>query len=144
MADVFSKKKRSEVMSKIKSADTTPELIVRRHLFSQGFRYRLHVKTLPGKPDIVLKKYNTVIFVNGCFWHGHKAESCNNSKMPKANAEFWQKKILTNKKRDTKVQKALKDLGWEIVIIWECDLKKNKASSIFKKLIDSLLNSPQK
>lgn len=108
-------------MSKIKGKDTTPELAVRRLLHKNGYRYRLHVKDLPGKPDIVMKKYNTVIFVHGCFWHGH--EDCPRFALPKTKESFWGKKINTNRERDKVVDNALRKLKWRILHIWECSLR---------------------
>jgi len=107
-------------MSSIHSKDTRPEMIVRRFLFSKGFRYRLHVKTLPGRPDIVLQRYRTVIFVNGCFWHGH--EGCGHYKQPRSNVEYWKNKIERNKLRDLRDRLQLKEQGWHVITIWECQL----------------------
>jgi len=125
MADVFTKKKRSDVMSKIRAKNTKPELLVRQFLFSKGFRYRLHQNTLPGKPDIILKKYKTIIFVNGCFWHGHK--NCKKSILPTSNITFWKGKIQANIDRDKKSKRSLKKIGWSIFTIWECDIKNKMA-----------------
>lgn len=108
-------------MSHIRGTDTKPEIIVRKYLFSRGYRYRLHVKRLPGRPDIVLKKYHTVIFVNGCFWHGH--EGCKYYVIPKTRSDFWKAKIGRNKERDKKDHDELKKMGWDIMTIWECQLK---------------------
>ena len=120
MADVHDKATRSYNMSRIKSKNTKPEILVRKFLFANGFRYRLNDKKLPGKPDIVQQKYKTVIFVNGCFWHGH---TCAKSALPANNMEFWREKITKNRERDTKNQKALRDLGFHVIVIWECELK---------------------
>lgn len=120
--DVHSKETRSYNMSRIKSSNTKPEEIVRKYLFSQGFRYRKNDKRLPGTPDIVLPKYKTVIFVNGCFWHGH--EGCRYFVVPKTNTEFWVNKIETNKQRDSRKINDLRALGWKVIIVWECQLKK--------------------
>ena len=109
-------------MSRIKGKNTKPEEIVRKYLFSKGFRYRKNDKRLPGTPDIVLPKYKTVIFVNGCFWHGHK--DCRYFVVPKTNTDFWLKKINTNIERDKCKQEALKELGWNVIVVWECELKK--------------------
>ena len=119
--DVFDKEKRHKVMSAIRSKDTKPELIVRKFLFRQGFRYRLFHSRLPGHPDLVMRKYRTCIFVNGCFWHGH--DNCKAFKMPKTNTEFWQKKISRNKQRDKDDQQKLAQMGWHCITIWECQLK---------------------
>lgn len=124
-------------MSKIRAKNTKPELLVRQFLFSKGFRYRLHQSALPGKPDIVLKKYKTIIFVNGCFWHGHK--NCEKSILPTSNIEFWKGKIQANIERDRKSKRSLKKLGWSVLTIWECDIK-NKAtlSKTMNKLVKYL------
>lgn len=108
-------------MSCIRSKDTKPEMLVRRHLFSAGFRYKLHDKKLPGKPDIVLPKYRTVIFIHGCFWHGH--EGCRHYVIPKTRSEWWLNKITSNKIKDSSNNHSLKNDGWKILTIWECDLK---------------------
>lgn len=107
-------------MSRIRSRNTKPEMLVRRYLFSKGFRYRVNVKTLPGTPDVVLGKYRTVIFINGCFWHGH--EGCKYFVMPKSNVHFWQTKISRNKRRDVLQREQLSRLGWHTIVIWECQL----------------------
>lgn len=109
-------------MSRIKGKDTKPEEIVRKFLFAQGFRYRKNDKRLPGKPDIVLPKYKTVIFVNGCFWHGH--EGCKYFVWPENNKGFWEEKITTNIERDRKKKSELETLGWNVITVWECELKK--------------------
>lgn len=105
-------------MAKIRSRDTKPEWMVRRYLFSRGYRYRKNVKGLPGTPDIVLRKYGIVIFIHGCFWHGHE-----DSHIPHTNSEFWQKKIERNKQRDERNKEALKNMGWRVMTVWECQLK---------------------
>ncbi len=107
-------------MSMIHSKDTKPELIVRKYLYANGFRYRVNVRSLPGSPDIVLKKYHTAIFINGCFWHGHV---CQQGRMPKTNVEFWNKKITRNIERDAEVRDKLRALGWRTMVVWECQLK---------------------
>ena len=117
--DIWDKKKRSAVMVKIKSKDTKPEWIVRRYLFSRGYRYRKNVKGMPGTPDIVMRKYGIVIFIHGCFWHGHEADG----NIPRSNTEFWQKKIKRNQERDARNKEALKRMGWRVMTIWECQLK---------------------
>lgn len=119
--DVHDKETRSYNMSCIKGKNTKPEEIVRKYLFSQGFRYRKNDKRLPGTPDIVLPKYKTVIFVNGCFWHGH--EGCRYFVVPKTNTEFWVNKIETNKQRDIRKKNELQALGWKVLVVWECQLK---------------------
>jgi len=130
MADVFTKKKRSEIMSKIRSKNTRPELLVRKFLFSQGFRYRLHSNELIGKPDIVLRKYHTVVFVNGCLWHGHKI--CNHN-FPKTKQDYWIPKINRNITKDLKNRRELQKIGWKIITIWECQLK--------RKVLDKTLSN---
>lgn len=123
MADIVDKETRSRMMSGIRGKNTKPEMIVRRALHKAGYRYRLHAKDLPGKPDIVLPKYRTVIFVHGCFWHHH---DCKNFKWPKTREEFWRKKIEGNVKRDKRAYAALEALGWKVVIIWECETREKK------------------
>ena len=121
MADNHSKEVRSRNMSRIRSTDNKPEEIVRRFLFSQGFRYRKNDKKLPGKPDIVLPKYRTVIFVNGCFWHKH---DCPRFVWPSSNQDYWRPKILGNVERDKKNAEQLRSQGWNVIVVWECELKK--------------------
>lgn len=116
---------RSRCMAAIKGKDTMPEMIVRKYLFSCGLRFRIQVRKLPGNPDIVLPKYKTVIFVDGCFWHGH--EDCRYFRLPKSNVEFWKEKIERNIERDRESMQALLDLGWKVVRVWECELR-NKAN----------------
>ncbi|MDV6169366.1 DNA mismatch endonuclease Vsr [Flavobacterium sp. DG1-102-2] len=120
--DRWSKEKRSEVMSKIRSKDTKPEKKLRSLLFSRGLRYRIHYKKLPGTPDIVFPKYKTVIFVHGCFWHHH--EDCNVGRVPKSNRDFWYTKLSRNIERDKKNQNDILKLGWKVIVVWECELKK--------------------
>lgn len=112
---------RSRCMAAIKGKDTKPEMIVRKFLFSRGLRFRVQVRKLPGTPDIVLPKYKTVIFVNGCFWHGH--EGCKNFRLPKSNVNFWQTKITRNIERDAEAEAELIRLGWKVIRIWECEIK---------------------
>ena len=131
--DVHDKKTRSYNMSRIKGKNTKPEEIVRKYLFSKGFRYRKNEKKLPGTPDIVLPKYKTVIFVNGCFWHGHK--DCRYFVVPKTNTDFWLDKINTNIERDKRKQEVLKELGWNVVVVWECELK----PKVVEKTLDNLV-----
>lgn len=123
MVDHLTKEKRSWNMSRIRSKDTKPEMIVRSLLHRMGYRFRLHRKDLPGKPDIVLPKYKTVIFVHGCFWHRHK--KCNSAKLPSSNKSYWIPKLNRNIERDKKNKDELRELGWKIIIIWECEIKKN-------------------
>ena len=121
-------------MSRIRGKDTKPEEIVRKYLFSQGFRYRKNDPRLPGKPDIVLPKYRTVIFVNGCFWHHHK--DCRYFRWPESNAEFWKSKISSNEARDIDNYSRLKELGWKVMTIWECDIKEKKLNEALKELLE--------
>ncbi len=121
MADVFSREQRSRIMSRIHGVDTKPELEVRKRLFSMGFRYRIHYSGLPGKPDIVLPKHKKVIFINGCFWHGH--QNCQRSKLPTSNAAFWQTKIGRTIERDHRNIEMLLRLGWQVLTIWSCETK---------------------
>lgn len=120
--DIWPKEKRSNVMSKIRSKDTKPEMILRSQLFRQGFRFRVHRKDLPGKPDIVLTKYRTAIFVHGCFWHLH--ENCKEGRIPKSNSPYWQKKLENNVKRDKDNICSLELQGWKVIVIWECEIEK--------------------
>ncbi len=117
MVDVVSPETRSRMMSGIRGKDTKPELLIRKSLFREGYRYRLYHKTMPGKPDLVLKKYRAVIFINGCFWHGH---DCKLFKWPKTRMDFWKKKIEGNRLRDEKVKQELLSSGWRVMTIWEC------------------------
>jgi len=129
MADVHSKKIRSYNMSRIKGKNTKPEMAVRRFLFGKGFRYRVHDKKLPGKPDIVLPKLKTVILVHGCFWHGHK--NCKYFKLPKTRTKWWKEKIEKNILNDKKSLRLLKKTGYKTIVIWECKLKlKNLAGTL--------------
>ena len=130
MPDRISREKRSWNMSQIKGKDTSIEVMVRKYLFKHGFRYRKNVSALPGKPDILLPKYKTVIFVNGCFWHGH---DCRNTK-PSQNAEFWNKKRDKNKRHDEEVTKLFMDRGWKVLRIWECELRKKNQLVLSAKL----------
>lgn len=136
MADVHTKKQRSYNMSQIKGKNTKPEMLVRRFLHANGFRYRLHVKTLPGKPDIVLPKYKTVVFVHGCFWHGHK--NCRFFKIPKTRTKWWTAKIDRNKANDEKAVRVLKKEGWKVINLWECKLKPKKADNALFSLLGKI------
>lgn len=135
--DVHDKKTRSYNMSCIKGKDTKPEEIVRKYLFSQGFRYRKNDKRLSGKPDIVLPKYKPVIFINGCFWHKH--EGCKSFVWPKNNAEFWKKKIESNIVRDKKQYNELQNEGWHVLVVWECELKKKQRMDTLESLVNEIL-----
>ncbi len=136
MADNHTKEIRSMNMSHIRSTNSRPEEIVRKYLFSKGLRYRKNVRTLPGKPDIVLKKYKTVILVNGCFWHKH---DCGRFVMPKSNTEYWSQKIKRNTERDKTNISQLEALGWRVLIIWECQLKKKVADKNLEDLYENII-----
>ena len=136
MTDVHSTEIRSYNMSRIKGKNTKPELLVRRFLFANGFRYRLNVKTLPGKPDIVLPKYKTVIFINGCFWHGHKG--CRYFVLPKTRTEWWLQKISDTQIRDRHAEIELEKLGWKVIIVWTCELKNDKKDIRLTLLIQEI------
>ena len=138
MADVHNKEIRSYNMSRIKGKDTKPEMLVRRFLHANGYRYRLHDKKLPGKPDIVLPKYKTVIFVHGCFWHGHK--NCKYFVVPKTRTEWWLKKINSNIANDAKAAKALKKGGWKVICIWQCNLNAVKVEKSLHNILLKLAN----
>ncbi|CAN5330982.1 very short patch repair endonuclease [soil metagenome] len=137
MADVHDPEVRSYNMSQIRSKDTKPEMTVRKFLHANGFRYRLHVKDLPGKPDLVLPKYNSVIFVHGCFWHAH--EGCEYFKIPKTRTEWWKEKLFGNKERAEKNIQKLKEMGWNVIVIWECELKAAAKEETLKKLAHTLV-----
>ena len=139
MADNVSKERRSEIMSNVKSSDTKPELIVRKFLFANGFRFRLHDKNLPGKPDIKLTKYKTLVFIHGCFWHGH--ENCSIYVMPKTNKKFWYEKIDKNISRDKKRVVKLRKMGWHVYTIWECDLKPKRQIKTLESLKNRILKN---
>ncbi len=133
MADIFSRKKRSQIMALISGKETKPEISVRSFLFNQGFRYRKNVKSLPGKPDIVLPKHQTIVFVHGCFWHGHV--NCKKATKPTSNVKFWNTKIQGNVERDERVKHELRKSGWKVITIWECKLKsKNSFDKTLNKL----------
>lgn len=134
--DVLSPQQRHKAMASNRSTNTKPEIIVRKYLWKQGFRYRLNNPRLPGHPDIVLRKYRTCVFVNGCFWHGH--EGCKYFRMPKTNTEFWEKKINRNRERDKQEQKRLADMGWHVIVVWECQLKPNKREKTLASLAYTL------
>ena len=134
--DKLTKEQRKRCMAAIRGKNTRPEIVVRKFLFSRGFRYRLNHPRLPGHPDIVLRKYHTVIFVNGCFWHGH--EGCRYFVLPKSNVTFWQSKIERNKVRDKKVQHKLAAMGWHCITVWECQLKKRLREQTLESLVYTL------
>ena len=134
--DVHTKEQRHFNMSRIRSKNTKPELLVRKYLWSKGYRYCLQRNDLPGKPDIVLPRYNVVIFINGCFWHMH---NCKKFVLPSTNTKFWLEKLSKNKIRDKENYREIKKIGWICIIIWECQLLKNK-NKVLEKLYSTLLN----
>jgi DNA mismatch endonuclease (patch repair protein) len=136
MSDVHSKEVRSYNMSQIKGKNTKPEILVRKFLHSKGFRFRLHDSKLPGKPDIILPKYKTVIFVHGCFWHGHT--NCKYFVIPKTRTQWWLKKINGNIVNDKKKSSLLKRAGWKVIHIWECQLKTQKNDITLTKLLSKI------
>lgn len=134
MTDIYSKNKRSDIMSKISGKETKPEILVRRYLFSKGFRYRKNVIQLPGKPDVVLPKYKTIIFIHGCFWHGHT--NCKAAKLPQTNIKFWREKIGRNIDRDSQNTEKLLKEGWKVLTVWQCEVKaREKASKRLEQLV---------
>ena len=139
MSDVLTPDQRHRNMAAIRSASTKPERRLRHALWHQGFRYRINDKTLPGRPDIVLPKYRTVIFVHGCFWHGHK--DCSYYNVPQTNTEFWMAKIARNQERDQEVWRKLEAKGWSVVIVWECQLKKANLDSTVARVAEEIVRS---
>ena len=140
MADVFTPEKRSEVMSRVRGRDTKPELAVRSMLHRLGYRFTVHGpknRTLPGRPDLVLPKYRTVVFVHGCFWHGH--DHCPHFRLPKSHRAWWRKKIEGNQARDLRNETALRDAGWHVVTIWECALKTKRNAAWLEKRLPRLI-----
>ena len=138
MSDVLTPTQRHRCMSRIRSKATKPEMAVRRWLWAHGYRYRLNVKNVPGKPDIVMRRYRTAIFVNGCFWHGH--EGCSKFVMPKSNTAFWEAKITKNRERDRQNYGILLQNGWQVIVLWECQLIKDKIEETMQ-LVAVALNS---
>lgn len=136
MADIFDAASRSYIMSQIKGKNTKPEILVRKYLHALGFRFRLHDRKLPGTPDIVLPKYKTVIFVHGCFWHGHK--NCKYANIPKTRTEWWSDKFDRNKLNDRKAARILKKDGWHVITVFECELKKDKRDKTLNKVLNTL------
>ena len=132
MVDKFSKETRSRIMSQIRGKDTKPEILVRSYLFSRGLRFRKNDKRYPGSPDIVLPKYKTIVFVHGCFWHLH--EGCKYAKMPTSNVDYWKPKLYRNRERDACNKKELEDMGWTVITVWECELKKDKVEQTLEDL----------
>lgn len=142
MADKVSIKQRHYIMSRVRSINTRPEIKLRKALFEKGFRYRVNVKTLPGKPDIVLPKYRTAIFVNGCFWHGHSG--CKYYTVPETNVEFWVEKVRKNKERDAVNVQRLESLSWSVVTIWECELKSKAFADTVSRVVGELASNKEK
>ena len=143
MADVVTPEQRSRCMAAIKGKDTKPEMIVRKYLFSHGLRYRVNNRKLPGSPDIVLKKYKTVIFIDGCFWHGH--EGCKYYRLPKTNVDFWRHKIAMNIARDYANGVDLRLAGWKVIRVWECDIKtKAKREETLERLYHAIVRTERK
>lgn len=136
MGDIMSTEQRHNCMSHIRGKDTSAEMIVRRYLHSKGFRYSLHSKKLEGKPDVVLSRCRAVIFVNGCFWHGH--EGCKSFRLPKTRESFWKEKISRNRERDIEVTRRLADQGWNVFTVWECELKRSNRDSTLERLESKL------
>ncbi|MHB8205954.1 MAG: very short patch repair endonuclease [Mucilaginibacter sp.] len=139
MADIHTKEARSYNMSRIRAKDTKPELLVRKFLFSKGFRYRLHDNKLPGTPDIILPKYKTIIFINGCFWHGH--ENCSYATIPETRTEWWDTKIRKTVYRDEAAQNELKSDGWQVILIWGCELMKKTKLERLERLLDQIVEN---
>ena len=137
-ADILTPSQRSEVMSRIRGRDTRPELRVRSWLHRQGFRFRLHGRDLPGRPDIVLPRFRTVIFVNGCFWHLH--DGCPAGRIPRSNSSFWKKKLTDNRSRDERNLRALRAMGWNPIVVWECEVNKD-LPAVGARLVDELRKS---
>jgi DNA mismatch endonuclease (patch repair protein) len=137
VTDIYSKQKRSRIMASISGKETKPEILVRKYLFKQGYRYRKNVTSLPGKPDIVLPRFRTVVLIHGCFWHGHN--NCKKATKPSSNIDFWNEKIGKNKQRDKRVAQELKNLGWTVITIWDCQLKnKNLFDNRMRRFVAKL------
>ena len=136
MPDILTPQQRHRCMSHIRSRGTKPELTVRKWLWTHGYRYRLNVKSVPGKPDIVMRKYRTAIFVNGCFWHGH--EGCRQFVLPKTNTAFWQAKIDRNRERDRRNEELLSTNGWQVITLWACSLTKDRLEPTMQQVAVAL------
>lgn len=136
--DIFTSDKRSKIMANVRSKNTKPEIIVRSLLHKQGFRFRLHDTKLPGHPDIVLKKFRTVVFINGCFWHQH--EACKKATLPKQNSTFWITKLQRNVERDKEEKLALEKVGWKVIVVWECETKRD-LSTLLSRLKQEITSS---
>ena len=139
MTDTLNEQQRHYNMSRIRSKDTKPEEIVRKYLFSKGLRFRKNDRRYPGHPDVVLPKYKTVVFVNGCFWHRH--EGCRYASIPATNREYWNQKFERNVERDAREQKELRELGWRVIVVWECELKKAVREETLERLYDEVTDS---
>lgn len=124
MSDVFSSEKRSWIMSRVRGRDTKPEILVRSFIHRMGYRFRIHRRDLPGNPDIVLPRHGKVVFVHGCFWHGHKG--CPRSKRPTSNEKFWNRKLNSNIERDKRFQKDLRRMGWKVLVVWQCETRRSE------------------
>lgn len=135
--DTLTAVERSERMSRVRSADTTPELFVRRLIHRMGFRYRLHVSGLPGKPDLVFPSRGKIIFIHGCFWHRHPGATCKLARMPKSRLEFWKPKLEKNRERDLKSQRDLRREGWKVLVIWECGIRPPKLADTVRRFLEA-------
>ena len=142
MVDTVSVAKRSEIMSRVRNKDTRPELFVRRLIHKAGFRYRLHVSKLPGRPDLVFPGRKKVVFVHGCFWHSHSG--CQNARVPKSRADFWMSKLESNKERDERNMHALMDEGWDVLVIWECELRDPELLNRIKDFLEQGINRKER
>jgi DNA mismatch endonuclease, patch repair protein len=137
MADIYSGKKRSDIMSTVRSRDTRPEMVVRKRLHARGFRFRLHRSDLPGSPDLVLPRYRAAVFVHGCFWHRHPG--CRRATLPSTRSEWWQSKLSKNVERDKKAIARLRDMGWNVHVLWECEIRRDVEALV--RALASRLNS---
>lgn len=138
MTDVYSKETRSYTMSRVGNKDTKPELLVRKYLFAKGLRFRKNDRRYPGAPDIVLPKYKTVVFVHGCFWHLHSG--CKHATIPSSNVEYWKNKLYGNRTRDERNQKELIEMGWRVIVVWECQLKKDLREKTLEDLYNLIIS----
>ena len=138
MADFMDPSTRSRVMARIRGKNTRPELLVRRFLWANGFRYRIHVRNLPGTPDLVLPAYKTIVFVHGCFWHCH--QGCKDFRIPNSNIPFWTQKLTRNQARDLQHQQALRAQGWHVIIVWECELDRRNRQARLVALMNEILD----
>lgn len=141
MTDTLNEQQRHYNMSRIRSKDTKPEEIVRKYLFSKGLRFRKNDRRYPGHPDVVLPKYKTVVFVNGCFWHRH--EGCRYASIPATNREYWNQKFERNVERDAWEQKELREMGWNVIVVWECELKKAAREETLERLYNEINNGKE-